>query len=98
MSEIISKNDVNYIAKLSKLEFKDDEIEKLTTEMNKILDYVNKLGELDTEDIEPTSHALSIVNAMRDDNIGESLTSEEALKNAPKSLNGHFEVPRVIEG
>lgn len=97
MSEIVTKDDVNYIAKLSKLEFNEAEMEKFTTELNSILGYVKKLEELDTTDVEPTSHVLAINNMMRDDVVKPSFSSEEALKNAPGSRNGHFEVPRVIE-
>lgn len=97
MSDIISKEDVNYIAKLSKLEFNDAEVDQFATDLNSILDYVKKLDELDTSDVEPTSHVLSIHNAVREDVTKPSLTSEKALRNAPSGVNGHFEVPRVIE-
>lgn len=97
MSNIISKKDVNYIAVLAKLEFQENEVEQLTTEMNNMLNYVRKLDELDTTGVETTFHALSINNAMREDIIKPSLTAEEALLNAPKSVKSHFEVPRVIE-
>lgn len=97
MSDVINKDDVKYIAKLSKLDFDDAEIDQYTGELNNILEYVKKLGELDTDGVEPTSHVLSIHNAVREDVLKESLSSEKALRNAPSGINGHFEVPRVIE-
>ncbi|BAI81401.1 aspartyl-tRNA(Asn)/glutamyl-tRNA (Gln) amidotransferase subunit C [Deferribacter desulfuricans SSM1] len=98
MSEIISKKDVKHIAKLARLTFNDEEIEKFTGELNKILDYIHKLNELNTDDVEPTSHVLDITNVFRDDSVKESLANEEALKNAPEKEYEHFKVPRVIEG
>ncbi|KAA0258650.1 Asp-tRNA(Asn)/Glu-tRNA(Gln) amidotransferase subunit GatC [Deferribacter autotrophicus] len=98
MSQIISKEDVKHIAKLARLKFEEDEVEKFTTELNKILDYIHKLNELDTEEVEPTSHVLDITNVFREDEVKDSLTNEEALKNAPDKDYGHFKVPRVIEG
>ena len=97
MSQTITKETVNYIAKLSKLEFSDNESEQLAGELDRIFNYIHKLNELDTENIEPTSHVLDIQNVMRDDEVVTKLTNEEALKNAPKAESGHFKVPRVIE-
>ena len=97
MSQTITKETVNYIAKLSKLEFSDNESEQLAGELDKIFNYIHKLNELDTENIEPTSHVLDIQNVMRDDEVVTKLTNEEALKNAPNAESGHFKVPRVIE-
>ncbi len=97
MSQTITKETVNYIAKLSKLEFSDNESEQLAGELDRIFNYIHKLNELDTDNIEPTSHVLDIQNVMRDDNVITKLTNEEALKNAPEAESGHFKVPRVIE-
>ena len=98
MAEIISKDDVKHIAKLSRLNFGERELEKFTFELNKILDYINKLNELNTDNVEPTSHVLDITNVFREDEVKNSLSKEEALKNAPEKEFGHFKVPRVIEG
>ncbi|MGA1846185.1 Asp-tRNA(Asn)/Glu-tRNA(Gln) amidotransferase subunit GatC [Deferribacter abyssi] len=98
MSQIISTKDVKHIAKLARLKFEENELERFTTELNKILDYIHKLNELNTEGVEPTSHVLDIINVFREDDVRDSLSNEEALQNAPDKDYGHFKVPRVIEG
>jgi aspartyl-tRNA(Asn)/glutamyl-tRNA(Gln) amidotransferase subunit C len=97
VSQTITKETVNYIAKLSKLDFTDKESEQLSNELDRIFNYINKLNELNTDNIEPTSHVLDIQNVMRSDEVVEKLTNEDALKNAPQAEKGHFKVPRVIE-
>jgi len=92
----VTKKDVEKIAELSMLEFSDTELEKYTTEMNKILSYVEKLNELDTENVDPLSHPIENVNVFREDIVKESTTTEEALKNAPDRTTEHFKVPKVI--
>ncbi|MCX8085028.1 MAG: Asp-tRNA(Asn)/Glu-tRNA(Gln) amidotransferase subunit GatC [Calditerrivibrio sp.] len=94
---MVTDNDVRYIAKLAKLTFEDDEIGKFVSDMNNILDYINKLNELDTSNIPPTSHALDINNVTRPDIPKQTISQEEALKNAPEDGYGHFKVPRIIE-
>ena len=71
--------------------------ERMISQISEILDYVNKLNGLDTEDVEPTFHVLAMKNVWRDDEVKPSLTQEEALKIAPKSADGMFKVPRVID-
>lgn len=97
MSETISKEDVLHIAELSRLSCSVEEAEKFCGELNSILDYIHKLDELDTSDVEPTSHALDLTTVTRPDEVRPSLSNEEALKNAPDSELEHFKVPRVIE-
>jgi len=97
MSKIIDKKDVLHIADLARLQFSEEEAERFTDELNNILDYIHKLDELDTSDVEPTSHALDISNVFREDEQKEQLNNEQALKNAPDKEQGHFKVPRVIE-
>ena len=92
----VTKKDVEKIAELARLEFSGEELESYTTEMNKILEYVEKLNELDTENIEPLSHPIENVNVFREDKIKLSTDREEALKNAPESSSEHFKVPKVI--
>ena len=92
----VTKNDIKKIAELSRLEFSDSEIENYTSEMNKILGYVEKLNELDTADIEPLSHPIENNNVFRDDLIQISTERNEALKNAPDKTSEHFKVPKVI--
>lgn len=97
MNGIVTENDVKHIAKLAKLTFEDEEIGRFVDELNSILDYINKLNELDTSNIEPTSHVLDISNVTRPDNPERKITQDEALKNAPEEGYGHFKVPRIIE-
>ncbi len=97
MNGIVTENDVKHIAKLAKLTFEDEEIGRFVDELNSILDYINKLNELDTSNIEPTSHVLDISNVTRPDTPERKITQDEALKNAPEEGYGHFKVPRIIE-
>ncbi|ADD69187.1 glutamyl-tRNA(Gln) amidotransferase, C subunit [Denitrovibrio acetiphilus DSM 12809] len=97
MSETISIKDVKHIANLARLSFDEAGAEKLKDDLNSILGYVDKLNELDTSDVEPTSHTLDIYTVTRPDKAEPSLTNEEALANAPQSENAHFKVPKVME-
>ncbi len=93
----ISREEVEHVARLARLALPEDEIDRLTGEMDAILDYVEKLNELDTEGIVPTAHVVPVENALREDEVKPSLGAEKALANAPQSANGCFRVPRVIE-
>lgn len=93
----VTKDEVKRIAKLAKLKFKDNEIVKFTDDLNKILEYVNKLNELDTENVEPLSHPIEGANVFREDNLTKSVDTEDALKNAPDSSTEYFRVPKVIK-
>lgn len=97
MAELISEEAVRHIALLSRLEFTDDEIHKFAAELNSILGYAEKLRELDTEGIEPTSHALRMKNVFREDEVRPSLSKEQTLANAPEVEAGHFKVPQIIQ-
>ncbi len=92
----VTKNDVEKIAKLAKLKFSDKELEDFTPQMNDILGYMEKLNELDTEKVEPLSHPVEQTNVFREDKLKTSITTEEALKNAPSKDEHHFKVPKVI--
>ena len=92
----ITKKDVEYIAQLARLRFKDEELENFTSQLNEILNYVDKLNELDTENVEPLSHPVEEFNKFRDDELKPSIEREEALKNAPDRTDEFFKVPRVI--
>ncbi|MEC0172918.1 Asp-tRNA(Asn)/Glu-tRNA(Gln) amidotransferase subunit GatC [Paenibacillus graminis] len=93
----ITVHDVQHVAKLARLHLSPEEEAKLTEQMNAILQYAEKLNELDTENVKPTTHVLQVSNVMRDDVVKESLTQEEALLNAPEDEDGHFKVPAVLE-
>jgi aspartyl-tRNA(Asn)/glutamyl-tRNA(Gln) amidotransferase subunit C len=87
---------VEHIAKLARLEFTDEEKQKLTHQLNSILIYVEQLNRLDTENVEPLSHVIDLKNVFRDDVVKPGLTQEEALKNAPAKTEKFFKVPKVI--
>ena len=93
----VTKNDVDNVAALARLTFNDEEKEELMGTLNGILDYFDKLSELDTETVEPLTHILPLQNVMREDEIQPSFDQETALKNAPKHDCGHFVIPKVIE-
>ena len=94
----VTKKDVEYIAELAKLRFKDEELEKFTEQLNEILAYVEKLNELDTTNIEPLSHPVKGSNVFREDAVKPSIDREEALRNAPDRSELFFKVPKVIGG
>ena len=93
----ISKKEVEHIAKLARLEFTGDEFEHLTGQLSAILNYVSKLNELNTENVEPTSHVIDLKNCFKEDMVKESLPGETALKNAPEQEIGFYKVPKIIE-
>jgi aspartyl-tRNA(Asn)/glutamyl-tRNA(Gln) amidotransferase subunit C len=92
----ITNQDVEHIAKLAKLSFNDEEIQKMQKEMNNILDYIHKLDELDTSNVEPLNYVIDVKNVMREDIVKESYPPEESLKNAPAKTEKFFRVPKVI--
>ncbi|MEX0647434.1 MAG: Asp-tRNA(Asn)/Glu-tRNA(Gln) amidotransferase subunit GatC [Balneolaceae bacterium] len=94
----VSKEDVYYVANLARLQLEDKEAEGLKEDMNKILDYMETLNELDTTDVEPLQHVTEVmVTGFRKDEAKEPLKHEDALKNAPDADSDYFRVPRVIE-
>jgi len=88
---------VKAVATLARLEFSAAEEERLTGELNRILEYMEKLSELDTEHVEPTSHVVPITNAFRGDEAIQFPFREELLTSAPQRQDGYFKVPRIIE-
>jgi aspartyl-tRNA(Asn)/glutamyl-tRNA(Gln) amidotransferase subunit C len=93
----VTREDVLHVAALARLEVSPDQVEAFQRELDAILAHFEKLNELDTSNVPPTSHALSLVNVFRNDVVRPSLTQEEALANAPVKAYGHFRVPKVIE-
>jgi aspartyl-tRNA(Asn)/glutamyl-tRNA(Gln) amidotransferase subunit C len=93
----ITKEQVAHVAKLAKLTVSEEEKEKLTLQMEQILNYVGQLNELNTAGVEPTSHAILLENIFREDEEKPSLPIEAALRNAPDQEKGFFKVPKVIE-
>lgn len=93
----ISKDDIIKVSELARLEFKEEELEKFTEQLGKILEYIEQLNELNTDNVEPTSHVLDSSTPLREDKVVEWLSTEEVLKNAPESEDDFFVVPQVIE-
>ncbi|AEH44405.1 glutamyl-tRNA(Gln) amidotransferase, C subunit [Thermodesulfatator indicus DSM 15286] len=93
----ITKEEVKHVAHLARLEFSEEELETFSEQLADILNYVAKLNELDTKDVEPTYHALKLTNVFREDEVKESFPTDEILKNAPERENGFFVVPKVIK-
>ncbi|APG28897.1 asparaginyl/glutamyl-tRNA amidotransferase subunit C [Syntrophotalea acetylenivorans] len=93
----ITRTQVEHVAQLARLALSKDELEALTSEMDAILGYVEKLNELDTDHIVPTAHAVPMENAFREDTARPSIGTEKALQNAPEANDGCFLVPKVIE-
>ena len=89
--------DVKYVAHLARISLTPDEEKKLAAQLGGILGYIEKLKELDVTNVEPTAHAVPMVNITRADKISESLSHEEAMSNAPKQANGLFIVPKIVE-
>jgi aspartyl-tRNA(Asn)/glutamyl-tRNA(Gln) amidotransferase subunit C len=92
----ISLDEVQYVARLARLQLADDEAREMAGQLDRILSYVDKLNELDTTAVAPTTHAIAIVNAFREDEPVASLTREVALANGPSQNGSAFVVPKVI--
>ncbi len=91
----IGKEDVRHVAKLAELEFSDRQLEKFTSQLDKILEHVAKVSGVDTENVKPTSHVLDLKNVYREDTEKESVSQTEALKNGPAIKDGGFLVPKI---
>jgi aspartyl-tRNA(Asn)/glutamyl-tRNA(Gln) amidotransferase subunit C len=89
--------DIKYVAHLARLHLTPDEEKKLGAQLGGILGYIEKLKELDVTGVEPTAHAVPMVNVTRSDEIRPSLPHDDALRNAPAKANGLFIVPKIVE-
>lgn len=94
---IIDEEKVKKIAHLARLEFNKEDEAALIGSMNKILDWMEKLNEVDTDHIEPIRHMSMEVNVLRDDTVGAPIPHKDALLNAPKKDSDYFRVPKVLE-
>lgn len=88
--------DVEYVAKLARLELSREEKVRFGPELDKIVKYIDQLNEVDTDKVPVTSHVIPLRNVLRGDEVLPSLSADQALANAPKSEGGFFRVPRVI--
>jgi aspartyl-tRNA(Asn)/glutamyl-tRNA(Gln) amidotransferase subunit C len=93
----ISEDQVKHVAHLARLAITEEEAEKFTKQLDAIITFAEQLNELDTENVEPTSHVLELKNVLREDIPGPGLPREEVLKNAPKHQDGQIKVPAIIE-
>lgn len=91
------KMDIGKVAKLSRLRLSEEEKEKFGSQLDQILTHIEQLNRVDTAGVEPTSHAIPIHNAFREDEVKGSSSKEEVMGIAPASEDGHFKVPRIIE-
>jgi aspartyl-tRNA(Asn)/glutamyl-tRNA(Gln) amidotransferase subunit C len=91
------KMDIEKVAKLARLELSEKEKNTLGSQLEQILAYMEQLNRIDTTGVEPTSHAIPIQNAFREDEAKSSFSREEVLGIAPEEEDGHFKVPRIIE-
>lgn len=96
MREKISREEVRHVAKLARLELAENEEARMTDQMNQILGYMDKLNELNTQEVSATTHAIQRQNVFRADEVRDSLERDRALSNAPESDGVSFIVPKVI--
>ncbi len=93
----ITIKEVEYIARLARIELKPDELKYFTSQLDKILEYINKLKELDLSSVNPVTHVLSVKNVFREDKIKPSLDRNDVLKSAGSKEKEYFKVPKIIE-
>tara|TARA_B100000676_G_scaffold24354_1_gene21870 strand:- start:17 stop:295 length:279 start_codon:yes stop_codon:yes gene_type:complete len=89
--------DLSRVVKLARIELTPEEEQRLAPQLVEVVKYIDKLNELDVSEVEPTAHATPLSNVMREDEPRESLSQEEALRNAPKAGKGLFHVPKIVE-
>ena len=97
MAKKIDQSQVRKVARLSRLDLTEAEIEEFTDQLCAILDYVEKMNELDTENVEPLAHCLPVSNVFREDSVKESLGTEKTLANAPQRDGEFFKVPKILD-
>jgi aspartyl-tRNA(Asn)/glutamyl-tRNA(Gln) amidotransferase subunit C len=92
----ITRKEVDYVARLARLELNEAQEERLTSQLNKVLEYMERLNEIDTDGVEPYSHAIPNHDPFREDEVRPSLPKEVSLDNAPQKTEDFFVVPKVI--
>ena len=97
MAKKIDQTQVRKVAKLSRLDLTEAEVEEFTGQLSAILDYVEKMNELDTAGVEPLAHCLPVSNVLREDSAKESLGTEKVLANAPQRDDEFFKVPKILD-
>lgn len=94
----ISVEQVRHVAKLARLELSEEQVARYAGQLESILEYIAKLGEVDMNGVEPMAHVLPLHNVLREDVVEPSLPLEEVLKNAPETEGRFFKVPKIIGG
>jgi len=97
MSQNINRQQVEKVAHLSRLDLTEQELELFSGQLSAIVEYIQKLNELKTDDVEPLAHCLPIHNVFRQDTVRPSLNVEKALENAPDRVDDFFKVPQILE-
>ena len=97
MEKKIDQAQVRKVASLSRLDLTDGEVEEFTSQLAAILDYVEKMNELNTDNVEPMAHCLPVSNVFREDSIRQSLGTENTLANAPQRDGEFFKVPKILD-
>lgn len=97
MADVLNEEAVRHVAHLARLAVSDEEVAMFSRQLSAVLEYVARLDELDTSDVPPTAHPLPLSNVLRDDVVGECVTNEAALVNAPDAHTGMFRVPKVLD-
>jgi len=92
----LSRQEVEHVADLARLELSAEEVDQFTGQLDAILSYIDKLNELDTSNVEPTSHVIQVGNVIREDEVNASIPTDETLANAPEPAKGFFEVPKIL--
>ena len=93
----VAREVVEHVSTLARLALSNEEIDRLQHEMGRILEHADRLQDVDTEQIEGTSHVIPMTNVYREDQVGESLTPDEVVANAPDEGEHFFKVPRIVE-
>jgi aspartyl-tRNA(Asn)/glutamyl-tRNA(Gln) amidotransferase subunit C len=96
MNVTISRKDVEHVAQLARLLLTEEEKGLFARQLSQILDHAGKIAELDTSEVEPTSHVVPMRNVMREDKVENCLSQKDALSNAPQEESGGFVVPRIV--
>lgn len=94
---MISKEDIKHVATLAKLEFTDEELEKFTAQMDDIIDMADQLGEVDVQNVAPTTQVVAEKNVFREDVIVKGESRDDLFKNVPESQDGFIKVPTIID-
>jgi len=97
MGQKIDQTQVRKVAKLARLDLTDSEVAEFTTQLSAILEYVEKMNELDTESVQPLAHCLPISNCFREDLVKNSLGTDKTLANAPEKDEQFFKVPKILD-